>query len=93
MSYSRWGSSCWYTYWLAQEKEDYDTATFCICGLTEFTAKQLRNDLNGCIKKVKVMDKKADELDIDELIIYIKRFLKDVDDQYNIHGRSPAEKN
>lgn len=83
MSYSRWGSrgsGYWYTYWLCQpdETENRDTAIFCIFGVVTFTAKQLRENLNDCINKVK----KTEDGDAEELKIYIKEFLVDVDVEY-----------
>lgn len=86
MSYSRWCSSHWYTFWRTQpdETENRNTAIFEICGVASFTAKQLRTNLQNCIKQVKKVD---DEGDIDELLIYINDFLLDVDNDYPISGR------
>jgi len=85
MSYSRWGSSDWYTFWCSssEEIETKDNAIFEICGVTRFTAKELRNDIKSCLATVKELQPNADEEDIDELSIYMRRFLKDVDKEYN----------
>lgn len=87
MSYSRWSTSYWYTYWADGGDEDtYDTAKFCICRFMEpdiiFTAQELRNSFDNCVNKVKEIDPEADELDIEELKVYFHRFLRDVTDEY-----------
>ncbi len=82
MSYSRWSSSYWYTYWHVQQKdviENRDNAIFSICMVTDFTAKELRENLEECLK---IVEEKEPKGDIDELKIYIKRFLNDVDKHY-----------
>lgn len=82
MSYSRWSNSDWYTFWRtlpSGEVETKDNAIFDICGLMTFTAKELRDDLEGCLKKV---HEKEPEGDIEELKIYIGRFLEDVDKEF-----------
>jgi len=87
MSYSRWSTSYWYTYWKIQDKntENYDTAIFCICsfdGDLLFTAKELRKNISGCINTILMQDKLASHKEIQELITYINEFLKDVDKEY-----------
>ena len=82
MSYSRWGNSYWYTFWLSQEEEDYDTATFCICCVADFEAKQLREDFDGCIASIRSIDKNVSNEEINELRGYIREFLEDVDSTY-----------
>ena len=84
MSYSRWGgrgSSHWYTYWAVQDKEteNRDTAIFDICSVMTFTAKDLRDDLNGCMELVKSKDPDGN---IEELRGYALEFLSDVDEEY-----------
>lgn len=91
MAYSRWYNSEWYTYWEVwfpkEPPMDRDTAKFAIMhsgnefGITTlyFTAKQLRENLNTCIEKVK---EKVPEGDIEELKVYVHRFLKDVDSEF-----------
>lgn len=90
MSYSRWGSrgsGYWYTYWrvpqIPKYKETVDNALFEICGLCQFTAKDLYLDIESCLKVVRQKDKNADERKINELRIYINEFLKDVNDEYS----------
>lgn len=81
MSYSRWFGSHWYTFWCGQDPatENRDTAMFEICSVTSFTAKELRDDIAGCLKIVNDLDSDGD---LDELLIYIKRFLEDIDGAY-----------
>ena len=52
MSYSRWGQSRWYTFWCVQNEktENRDTAIFEICSVINFTAKELRHDMDKCVK-------------------------------------------
>jgi len=83
MSYSRWGNSCWYTFWAASYAvvETRDNALFEICGSTAFTAKELRENLQSCLDKVKVLTG-CNEEELKELTCYIERFLNDVDKEY-----------
>ena len=96
MSYSRWGgrgSGYWYTFWLVQAKvtENRDTAIFAVCTTACFTAKELREDMDGCLRKVKEF---SPDGDTDELKIYMTEFLADVDAEYppnsNGDGIAPA---
>ncbi len=86
MSYSRWGrrgSGNWYTFWeypMDGVTEDKDNAVFQIMGVQSFTAEQLRDDLPACLKIVKELDPLGDT---EELTIYIREFLADVDEEYN----------
>ena len=87
MAYSRWMGSPWYTFWSCEgpETENRDTAVFCVCSVKSFTAKELRDDIDGCIEKVKqVLEEETDysEEEFDELKGYMKAFLKDVDEEY-----------
>ncbi len=86
MSYSRWGSrgsGHWYTYWCVQDKEteNRDTAIFDICTVVSFTAKQLRDDMDGCMDEVRKRDSTGD---IEELRQYATEFLADVDRVYPV---------
>jgi hypothetical protein len=89
MSYSRWGSrgsGYWYTFWCVQpkgKKETRDNAVFEICTLANFTAKQLRNNMDKCIKKVQKLDESADNGKFMELRVYMNEFLNDVNCEYN----------
>jgi len=82
MSYSRWGSSYWYTFWCAslkEETENRDNARFEICGVISFTAKELRSDMDACLEKV---SREHPDGDIKELQGYMEEFLSDVDEEY-----------
>lgn len=81
MSYSRWSNSIWYTFWCTQSEdtENRDTAIFCICDVMDFTAKELRDDMQGCLDKVKLLEPDGD---IYELVKYMQKFLKKVNEEY-----------
>lgn len=82
MSYSRWSHSEWYTFWHVHPRgkvETRDNAIFDICGLMTFTAKELREDLEACLEKV---HEKQPNGNIEELKLYIKRFLEDVEEEF-----------
>jgi len=84
MSYSRWGTSYWYTYWCVQneETENRDTSLFTICGSATFSAKQLREEREYCMSMIKIIDPKATNAELKELETYMDRFLKNVDSSY-----------
>lgn len=81
MSYSRWITSDWYTFWCTQDEstENRDTAIFEICTVASFTAEQLRKHLDDCMEHVKKVDPNGD---IEELKIYVERFLVDVNKEF-----------
>ena len=83
MSYSRWGNSYWYTYWhvyTGEDVENRNNAILDICCVMSFTADQIRKNINLCLGLVKEKEPKGD---IEELRIYMKRFLNDVDDFFD----------
>lgn len=84
MSYSRWGNSTWYTFWMVQNPrtENGDTAIFCICGVCTFTAKELRNNMRKCIDTLRDKNKEYTVEELNELKVYIFRFLNDVNNDY-----------
>jgi len=86
MAYSRWLTSEWYTYWQWQkaETETRDNATFTICEVCGFTAKELRDDMDQCLKVVDEHTSEFSDGDLNELKGYMMRFLKDVDSEYEI---------
>jgi hypothetical protein len=56
MSYSRWLTSSWYTYWACPHKDhehERDAQRFDICGIKSYTYKELKDDLDGCIEDLK----------------------------------------
>ena len=89
MSYSRWGgkgSGYWYTFWCTPDLgiiENNDNVIFEICAVTRFTAKELREDIDGCMHQVYLIDRNHfGNGDIEELKTYTKEFLADVDKKY-----------
>lgn len=93
MSYSRWSSSHWYTFWCVQpggQQETRNNARFEICSLTNFSAKELRDDMDKCLEKVADLDPDGC---LDELKLYMKRFLADVDERYPTDYRKYQKKN
>ena len=87
MAYSRWSStSVWYTFWNAGRAdatvpEDRDNAVFTVCSVADFTAKQLRDDIETCIAKV-VECEPHNSSSLEALWECMRRFLADVDEQY-----------
>jgi hypothetical protein len=80
MSYSRWGkNSHWYTYWHAGCGYDRDNQYFDVCGVQGFTYKNLKNDIEGCLAKVKEEDPSATKKELKELMGYMQEFIFDVE--------------
>lgn len=88
MAYSRWVTSDWYTFWCAHPRNSRETrltAIFEICGVCQFTAKQLRDNIDECVKEaMEITDYEYDE---EELKGYMKAFLADVDEKYPKKGK------
>lgn len=87
MAYSRWMFSRWYTFWAAgqNKNDDYGNATFCICrfdGDITFTAKELRDDINKCMNKVRKEEVNVTLNEIKELEGYVREFLFDVEQEF-----------
>ena len=88
MSYSRWGSSRWYTFWdVYPENPDRDTACLTIDCENTFSAKELRENPEQCLERVR--ERYADawhipvtDKDLRELWVYINAFLTDVDEEF-----------
>jgi len=79
MAYSRWGNSDWYTFWhvyTGSGVENKYNSIFYICTVMSFTADEIRKNIDLCLVLVKEKEPKGD---IEELRIYMKRFLNDVD--------------
>jgi len=99
MSYSRWGSSRWYTYWSiypSGEEETCDTAVFVVDGVASFSAKELRENPEQCLERVREWGSEegqalATDADILELWGYINAFLTDVDEEFAARG-APDER-
>lgn len=83
MSYSRWGNSCWYTYWCAIDSMVRTEQELCVTGDGCFSYKELKSDLKGCLKRIKDSYKGKDgwkptNEEMRELKKYMKQFIKDV---------------
>ena len=87
MSYSRWTDSVWYTFWCVSDSDKKEEQLFDICNVATFTYQELKDDMNKCIQHIKEQypDDYSD-LDYEEVKIYIKRFLKDVDVEYEANN-------
>ena len=87
MAYSRWSNSFWYTFWAVSDNKTKDGQIFDICTTMSFTYKQLTEDMDDCVVKVReaieheVEDKPEDAV-YEELKGYIKTFIKDVEEEY-----------
>ena len=84
MSYSRYVSSIWYTYWLCQAKEteNRQTVLFMISGVAAFTAQQLRDNIERCLNVAMKHNLSGRDGDKEELRTYMLEFLTDVDKAY-----------
>lgn len=92
MSYSRWGSSRWYTFWdMYPENPDRDTARLMIDCRNAFSAEDLRENPEWCLEQVRDRCTEegqvpATDADILELWGYINAFLTDVDEEFLARG-------
>ena len=60
MSYSRWGSSAFYTYWLSSESKERNEQMFDICGFSTISYQQILDlGIDGVIDMLKA---KLDEI-------------------------------
>jgi len=91
MSYSRWGSSRWYTFWAGQDiaTENRDTAIFRICCGAIFTAAELRADMESCLTRAVAQErnlmsgeKPVSDEEREELRGYMTEFLADIDEAF-----------
>jgi hypothetical protein len=72
----------WYTYWSGGEYTK-NSQTFTICGGKTFTYKELKYNLDLCMHEVKLDEgPHALEEDIEELKVYVNRFLHDMDNYF-----------
>ena len=56
MSYSRWGSSFWYTYWSASGGPNKEEQIFEICDVSRnmrFSYREIKKDMQSCLDKVR----------------------------------------
>lgn len=86
MSYSRWLTSRWYTFWLANDNPNKEEQVFCICelgGSINFYYKDLKENKELCLE---VFRKKGlpsvTDREIKELSLYMDDFLEDVEQEF-----------
>lgn len=85
MAYSRWSNSRWFTYWVAIDEYDRDKQLFDISAMKVFSYRELKDDIEGCLKTVRVLDPDASEEEYEELRGYMQEFLKDIEADKNIN--------
>ena len=78
MSYSRWSTSKFYTYYACSYSIEKEGQTFDICSVRCFTYEELTSDLAGCLKIVSQITPSTEE-ELEELKGYIIEFIDDVD--------------
>lgn len=83
MAYSRWSYSHWYTYWSIDSPDEKIMQNLVIEGehCFVFTYGQLKNNFDTCIAEISSKEDVASEV-IEELKLYIYRFLYDVDAEF-----------
>jgi hypothetical protein len=79
MSYSRWSTSTWYTFWHACSGHVKDEQYFEICAEHTFTYRQLKDDIEACLKKVQREEKPYTVEEMEELQGYMMEFISDVE--------------
>ena len=92
MSYSRWSNSVFYCFWSATKSERLNDQLFDVCGVKAFTYKELKNDMEGCIDKIKKLTtatnpglfvaKSYTDEEYEELRGYMRTFIKDVEQEF-----------
>jgi hypothetical protein len=85
MSYSRWSTSHWYTYWHAGSGFDRDDQYFDVCGVKVFTYGELKEDIKACLAVIKMEDPSATYEEMSELMGYMKEFMSDVESHKDIN--------
>lgn len=92
MSYSRWGSSFWYTYWCSTGAKYQEDEILEICSVMSFTFEELKN-IKKCVNQIELFynvkgvgteDKgtKPTKEEIKELKGYMLDFVEDVKARY-----------
>jgi hypothetical protein len=94
MSYSRWSNSIWYTFWSYSRSPKKEDQLFEICPIKSFTYKELKeNGFDKSIESLKkhmLKHKNKNKLffsdlkffnekDFEELKIYMKEFIEDIE--------------
>ena len=83
MSYSRWSTSRWYTFYVANDSHERDKQYFDVCMVRCFSFKELMKDLDGCLDEVVRKENKGARIKITdkekyELRSYMLEFIEDV---------------
>ncbi|MFW6130507.1 MAG: hypothetical protein ACOC56_04915 [Atribacterota bacterium] len=92
MSYSRWSNSRWYTYWEISDSIHRDNQSFNIDCCMHFSYSELKDNIDKCLEEVKNYIEERDlegdsvptDLELEELGIYMKRFMKDVENDEDL---------
>jgi len=97
MIYSRWGPSRWYTFWANRDDETRDNALFEVCSIVTFTAAELRDKREWCLRETKRLAElqsgwPVKDEEFDELRGYMLNFVADVDTHYLERGRDEQTK-
>jgi len=79
MSCSRWSNSLWYTFYACSYSVEKDEQLFEICSLKVFSYKELKGDIDKCIKVVREKMNEATEIELQELKGYMNEFIDDVE--------------
>lgn len=88
MSYSRWGESRFYCYWAASEGNGTkNREVFEICGITNFTFRELTDHLDDCLDAAIELQNLEDldpctPAEREELKGYIAQFIEAVEANY-----------
>ena len=85
MSYSRWITSRWYTYWSDSSAKDKENQIFRIEDINtplEFTYHELSNKIEDCLAKVNRLNDNVTDDELIELYAYMLRFVRDVDNEF-----------
>lgn len=94
MSYSRWISSDFYTYWMSgKDKEKEDQILMCHTDLVttyEITYKQAKDYVVD--QEALQLDLKLDRTGAEELQFYMKQFMSDVDNAFRTDPDPLSEK-
>lgn len=84
MSYSRWSSSRWYTYYVVRDTCERGEQCFDVCSVRCFRYKELKEDLEKCLdeaikKENEGTTKPVTEKEREELKEYMLLFIEDVE--------------
>ena len=92
MAYSRWSNSIWYTFWTTRgHGEHFNDQLLSVNSELCFSYKELSKDIKKCLEEVVEHYKSLDDNcahycsddAINELQIYMERFIEDVQDCYH----------